>query len=243
VIPIGGSSDPPPNSCHAGLFPSTTLWPMASATGIGISPGEHGCAWRSASMVTRLPLIGRPRRTTSPTQIALACPLGCLPARPRVSGRITPPAARKARTGTPKWRLWCLRAAVLLRHATGAAPLAGGDYCLTLFHITNPSAFAAIKASRQIWASKWNLQGTRKLSNVGYAYLTSLSSVSGEDDLRRIAMSSDGVIHFQTTSPRAREEVLDLAVYRESTTGRTAALPIVVPTAALAPPHLLLHPP
>ena len=22
VIPIGGSSDPPPNSCHAGLFPS-----------------------------------------------------------------------------------------------------------------------------------------------------------------------------------------------------------------------------
>jgi hypothetical protein len=56
-------------------------------------------------------------------------------------------------------------------------------------------------------------------------------------------MSSGGSIGFQTTSYMAREEVLDLQVYRESTTGRTASLAVQVPTAALAPPHLLLHPP
>jgi hypothetical protein len=118
-----------------------------------------------------------------------------------------------------------------------------GDFDILLFHITNPNAFARIKTSRELWSSRWNLQGMRELANVAYVYLTSLPSIIAQDDLRRIAMSSDGVIRFQTTSSRAHEETLELKVYRESTTGRTARLPVTVASDLLAPPHLLIHRP
>lgn len=146
--------------------------------------------------------------------------------------------------GAQLYRCRILAPRRLLQHATGRAfPRQDGDFDLQLFHVTNPVAFRAIQKSREIWGSQWNLQGTRRLANVAYAYLTSLDTVRSEEDLRRIAMSSGGSIGFQTTSYMAREEVLDLQVYRESTTGRTASLAVQVPTAALAPPHLLLHPP
>lgn len=116
-----------------------------------------------------------------------------------------------------------------------------GDFALELFHITNADAAADIVRSNEIWSSPWNLQGTRKLTNVAYVYLTSLSEIRDEGDLRRIAMASDGVIGLQTTSSRPREDVLKMTVYRESTTGRTDSLPVAVPVALLPPPHLLLH--
>lgn len=151
---------------------------------------------------------------------------------------------RRYDDGAQLYRCRILAPRRLLQHATGRAPpRQDGDFDLRLFHVTNPVAYRDIQKSRQIWGSQWNLQGTRRLDNVGYAYLTSLDTVRNEEDLRRIAMSSSGSIGFQTTSYMAREEVLDLPVYRESTTGRTASLPLWVPTAALTPPHLLLHPP
>jgi hypothetical protein len=55
-------------------------------------------------------------------------------------------------------------------------------------------------------------------------------------------MASNGIIQFQTTSSRRLEQILDLRVYRENTVGRTSTLEIEVDSAALAPPHLLLHP-
>ena len=132
----------------------------------------------------------------------------------------------------------------LPRHAAGrASPRADGDFDLSLFHVTNPTAFAAISRSGELWSSPWNLQGTRRLANVAYAYLTSLPSIRSEQDLRRIAMSSDGMIAMQTTSGRAREEALVLDVYRENTTGRTAPLAVTVASAVLTPPHLLIHRP
>ncbi|WP_424360136.1 hypothetical protein [Methylocystis parvus] len=130
----------------------------------------------------------------------------------------------------------------LVHQSAGRArPLPDGDFALELFHITNGSAAAGIRKSGEFWSSGWNLQGTRKLANVAYVYLTSLPEVLAEDDLRRIAMASDGVIHFQTTSDRDREKILAMTVYRENTTGRTESLPVVVPAAHIAPPHLLLH--
>lgn len=132
----------------------------------------------------------------------------------------------------------------LIRHSAGRArELADGNFALALFHVTNNAAFAAIKKSRELRSSRWNLQGTRELANVAYVYLTSMPDVRTEEDLRRIAMASDAVIRFQTTSARAREEMLELDVYRESTSQRTASLPVWVASATLSPPHLLLHRP
>jgi hypothetical protein len=130
----------------------------------------------------------------------------------------------------------------LADHFSGQARLlSNGDFGLELFHVTNPDAAAGIRKSEEIWSSAWNLQGTRKLKNVAYVYLTSLPQILDEADLRRIAMASAGVIHFQTTSTRVREQVLSMNVYRANTSGRTESLPIAVPTALIAPSHLLLH--
>lgn len=132
----------------------------------------------------------------------------------------------------------------LLRYASGRCQLrTDDDFDIHLLHITNPTAYASIRSSGELWSSRWNLQGTRELANVAYVYLTSLPSIVSEEDLRRIAMSSDGVIDFQTTSYRAREKTLKLKVYRESTTGRRAKLPVTVATDLLAPPHMLIHRP
>jgi hypothetical protein len=132
----------------------------------------------------------------------------------------------------------------LLRHAAGrCSPRADGDFDVHLSHITNPAAFAGIRRSGELRSSRWNLQGTRELANVAYIYLMSLPSIASEEDLRRIAMSSDAVIRFQTTSSRMLEETLELTVYRESTAGRTARLPVSLATDLLSPPHLLIHRP
>jgi hypothetical protein len=125
---------------------------------------------------------------------------------------------------------------------TGDADLLpDNDFALHLFHVTNGNAAKGIRNGGEIWSSAWNLQGTRRLKNVAYAYLTSLPDIRGRDDLRRIAMASDGKIGLQTTSCRAREQVLVLEVYRESTSQRTESLPVAIASRLLAPAHLLVH--
>lgn len=130
----------------------------------------------------------------------------------------------------------------LARYAAGrCAPLSDGDFGLRLFHHTNPEAYASIVASHELWSSSWNLQGTRQLRNVSYVYFTSVPKIRTDADLVRIAMASTGSIQFQTTSGRPVEQVLSLTVYRENTSGRPSTLSVDVPSAALAPPHLLFH--
>lgn len=118
----------------------------------------------------------------------------------------------------------------------------GDDFLLRVYHHTTDANAASIMGSRELWSSPWNLAGTQRLTNVSYGYFTSLPSIGSEDDLRLVAMASDEVIRFQTTSGRLREEVLSLKVYRGNTGDRTSALPFDVPCAAIAPAHLLLHP-
>src|SRR4051794_17788067 len=72
--------------------------------------------------------------------------------------------------------------------------LKNDDFALDLFHHTNPTAYASIIASQQLWSSAWNLQGNRRLQNVAYSYFTSLAKISTEEDLGRIAMASSGSI-------------------------------------------------
>jgi hypothetical protein len=71
--------------------------------------------------------------------------------------------------------------------------MVNGDFALQLFHHTNPAAYSSIRASQELWSSAWNLQGTRRLTNVAYVYLTSLPRIERPEDLNRIAMASDGV--------------------------------------------------
>jgi hypothetical protein len=130
----------------------------------------------------------------------------------------------------------------LLAQSTGSVDLLpDGDFALHLFHVTNDEAAESIRASGEIRSSSWNLQGTRKLKNVGYSYFTSLHQIRDKADLQRIGMSSDGKFGLQTTSFRPLERVLVLEVYRENTAGRTRSLDVAVPSRLLAPPHLLLH--
>ena len=132
---------------------------------------------------------------------------------------------------------------LIARAASGLCRrLLDGDYALRLYHHTRPETARAIRESRTLWSSRWNLAGTRRLANVAYTYFTTLPQITGEADLHRIAMASDGGIRFQTTSDRPVEETLVLQVYRGDTRGRTAALVFDVPAALLAPPHLLFHP-
>lgn len=116
------------------------------------------------------------------------------------------------------------------------------DYALRLYHHTTSESARAIRSSRTLWSSPWNLAGTRRLINVAYAYFTTLPRIAGEADLHRVAMASDGQIGFQTTSDRPLEQTLVLQVYRGDTGDRTAALAFDVPAALLAPAHLLIHP-
>jgi hypothetical protein len=132
---------------------------------------------------------------------------------------------------------------------TRLAPLVSGncarlpndDFALEVFHHTVAPTVDKILASRELWSGPYNLAGTAKLDNVAHVYFTTLPTIVDEADLRRIAMSSGGVISFQTTSDRPQEEALDLPVYRSFTADRTATLAFHVPCGIIAPAHLLFH--
>lgn len=116
-----------------------------------------------------------------------------------------------------------------------------GDFAIRAFHHTTIKNKQSIQASNELWSSSWNLAGTRELKNVAYTYFTSLPKIKSEEDLHRVAMASDGIINFQTTSNRTLEEVLALTVYRDNTNERTAALPFFIPTEYISPWHLFFH--
>jgi hypothetical protein len=120
--------------------------------------------------------------------------------------------------------------------------LADGDFALDLFHHTMADREKAILDSGELWSGACNLAGTAELENVAYVYLTTLSSIQDETDLRRIAMSSAGLISYQTTSDRSVENTLHLPVYKSRTTARSATLQFSVPLALIPPAHLLVHP-
>lgn len=124
---------------------------------------------------------------------------------------------------------------------------------LNLYHHTLPKYKKLITDSSQLKLSKWNIQGTKKLKNVGYFYLTALDSISTPGDLKQIAMSSDGSIQLlldnfpqpptlsRNTSENIRNGVLQLEVYRESTKNRKATIKFLVDSTILSPKHLWKH--
>jgi len=140
--------------------------------------------------------------------------------------------------------------------ATGTASISPeGRLSLTLYHHTRDATVPLILDSRHLRLSKWNIQGNRELENVGYAYFTSLPKIRSDEDLKEIAMASDGTLlfvrdNFEPPTPLPPDwrnllinDILALDVYRESTKNRTATLTFSVDAASLAPQHLLKHSP
>lgn len=117
------------------------------------------------------------------------------------------------------------------------------DILLTLFHHTTPASVQAITKSGHFKGSPWNVQGTRKLQNIEYAYFTSLPEIAHELDLRRIGMASDGVLFFLPTNGLVPHDVMRIPVYRESTWNRSATIKARVPASALASQHVYRHAP
>ena len=112
----------------------------------------------------------------------------------------------------------------LHRYATGRAMFSESGPQIKLFHHTNKKAKDGINASSEYWSSAWNIRGTKKLINIHYLYLTSLPAIQMDEDLVNIAMSSDGIIAFQTDLNSTGKPELVLTVYRESTKQRTHTL-------------------
>lgn len=112
----------------------------------------------------------------------------------------------------------------LYRYTTGQARIVENKPHLKLHHHTSHAAKELILKSRELWSSDWNIQGTKKLTNISYLYLTSLPSITCNEDLSVIAMSSDGRLGFRTDQNDTEVPDLILDVYRESTTNRTETL-------------------
>ena len=153
----------------------------------------------------------------------------------------------------------------LARYATGTATMPPrGAPSLDLYHHTSPEAKNGILGGRHFRLSRWNVQGTKTLRNVGYVYLTPLDAITADEDLEQIAMSAAADQHLfllRDNAPpppvvrqtllrllergvgRWREDVVALRVYRESTRNRRATIPLRVDADLLAPQHLLMHDP
>lgn len=117
-----------------------------------------------------------------------------------------------------------------------------GDFAIGLYHHTTAANAAKIASSAELWSSARNLAGTADLANVSHLYFTTLPSIESEEDLRRVAMSSTSVIHYQTTSDRPREVAVTLPVYEGRLDARGSPLHFMVPLGIVAPAHVLHHP-
>jgi hypothetical protein len=116
-----------------------------------------------------------------------------------------------------------------------------GGLDVKVHHHTTRESLALIHGSGYVHGSRWNYQGTRELTNIGYAYFTNLRSIRTEGDLRAMAMASDGRLGLQLDTTHGPTPDLVLEVYRASTRDRTATLTLWVASEAIATPHIWQH--
>ena len=129
----------------------------------------------------------------------------------------------------------------LYRYRTGNAKIDNGIPYIRLYHHTSRKARADIKKGAEYRSSSWNIQGTKKSTNISYLYLTSLPKISNIDDLTQIAMSSQGKLGFRVDSNSTSTPDLVLNVYRESTNNRTHTLSQWINTTHLSPQPCYRH--
>ena len=131
----------------------------------------------------------------------------------------------------------------LFRYATGKANLINKIPYLQLFHHTDFRAKEGILNSSTFWTSSWNIQGTKKLSNIAYLYLTALDRIVCEADLQEIAMSSVGFVPLRLDQNMSNVPDERLPVYRESTSKRTHTIACWARADLLAAQHIYRHAP
>lgn len=127
--------------------------------------------------------------------------------------------------------------------ATGEARLVEGIPQVQLFHHTTAANKKAIRQAGYFWTSDWNIQGSAKLTNISYLYLTPLDEISHEADLLQIAMASDEKIGFQLDQNQGTKPDLILKVYRGSTRARQHSLAGWVSCDQLSPAPIYRHTP
>lgn len=164
---------------------------------------------------------------------------------PRLSIQFTSgQLVRKFEDGSHLYSCFISGASDLAAIATGTCTVSDdNDLLLDLFHHTTPEYRKAIEESGHFRSSQWNVQGTKKLENVGYAYFTSLPVIQTEHDLQRIAMASDEQIVLMPTNARSWADAVSIRVYRENTWNRRATLKVSVPASAVASQHVYRHAP
>jgi hypothetical protein len=131
----------------------------------------------------------------------------------------------------------------LYNYTTGSASILNNKPYLKLYHHTTSAAGESIKKSKEYWSSNWNIQGTKKSTNIAYLYLTSLPKINCVDDLEEIAMSSRGKLYFRVDQNLSPVADLILPVYRDSTANRTHTLESWVESSLLASQPCYRHMP
>ena len=129
----------------------------------------------------------------------------------------------------------------LYRYTTGTSKLVRNKPFLKLHHHTSHEAKMGISKSREFWTSDWNIQGTKKTTNISFLYMTALPSITCFEDLCEIAMSSDGKLAFRVDQNNTDIPDLILDVYRESTENRTESLSYWVDATLLSTQSFYRH--
>lgn len=124
---------------------------------------------------------------------------------------------------------------------------------LHLYHHTTESARESILESGSFRLSQWNIQGNKRLKNIGYVYFTCLPEIKRDGDLHQIAMASNGTMHLiidgvpvppvlrEGDLNQYRDQILELEVYRENTHNRQATILLKIDAGYLSPQHILWH--
>lgn len=121
---------------------------------------------------------------------------------------------------------------------TGNGELVNGVPYIELYHHTLPENKELITQGGFFKCSAWNYQGTKELLNFSYCYFTSLPEIKKPNDLKMIAMSSDEKLQLIVDGT---DEIIELKVYRESTSNRTACLNLLIDSSIIESNHLWEH--
>lgn len=126
----------------------------------------------------------------------------------------------------------------ILDFTTGKGEMINDKPYIELFHHTTPEYYDLIDKSSFFKCSAWNYQGNKELSNLAYCYFTSLPEIVKPNDLKMIAMSSNGKAQLIVDGTN---EIIEIEVYRESTTNRTAKLKMLIDSTLIENNHLWEH--
>lgn len=141
----------------------------------------------------------------------------------------------------------------ILDFVTGTGFFHDSKPYLNLFHHTLTSHKTSILKSKKLFASSWNIQGTKKLVNINYFYLSCLDKILKKSDLQQIGMASNGKIQLVLDNANLppiikpkesylyQDSILEIEVYRENTYNRTATLAFKVDSTILSTKHVWKH--